>query len=29
MVPLIPDVVRELQGNAFLELGRTGLVVRG
>jgi hypothetical protein len=29
MVPLIPDIVREFQTHAFLELGRTGLVVRG
>ena len=29
MVPLIPDIVREFQAHSFLELGRTGLVVRG
>jgi predicted nuclease of predicted toxin-antitoxin system len=29
LVPLIPDIVRELQANVFLELGRAGLVVRG
>lgn len=29
LVPLIPDVVRELQSNSFLELDRTGLNVRG
>lgn len=29
LVPLIPDIVRELQANVFLELGRSGLVVRG
>jgi predicted nuclease of predicted toxin-antitoxin system len=29
MVPLIPSTVHEFQTNSFLELGRTGLVVRG
>ena len=29
MVPLIPDIIREFQVHAFLELGRTGLVTRG
>jgi predicted nuclease of predicted toxin-antitoxin system len=29
MVPLIPDILREFQTNSFLELGPTGLVVRG
>jgi predicted nuclease of predicted toxin-antitoxin system len=29
IVPLIPDIVRELGSNSFLELGQTGLVVRG
>lgn len=29
MVPLIPDIVREFQAHSFLELGRTGIVVRG
>lgn len=29
MVPLIPTIMREFQANAFLELGRAGLVVRG
>jgi predicted nuclease of predicted toxin-antitoxin system len=29
MVPLIPDIVREFQTHAFLELGTSGLVVRG
>jgi predicted nuclease of predicted toxin-antitoxin system len=29
VVPLLPDIVRELQAHSFLELGRTGLVVRG
>jgi predicted nuclease of predicted toxin-antitoxin system len=29
LVPLIPGIVREFQTHAFLELGRTGLVVRG
>jgi predicted nuclease of predicted toxin-antitoxin system len=28
-VPLIPDVVREFQVSNFLELGPTGLVIRG
>ena len=28
-VPLIPNILREFQANAFLELGRAGLVVRG
>lgn len=27
--PLIPDLVREFTSNDFLELGRTGLIVRG
>lgn len=29
MVPLLPAIVREFGANAFLELGRGGLVVRG
>jgi predicted nuclease of predicted toxin-antitoxin system len=29
VVPLIPDLVREFQVNSFLELGRTGIIVRG
>jgi predicted nuclease of predicted toxin-antitoxin system len=29
VVPLIPDIVREFAAHAFLELGPTGLVVRG
>jgi predicted nuclease of predicted toxin-antitoxin system len=29
VVPLLADVVRELQTHSFLELGRAGLVVRG
>jgi predicted nuclease of predicted toxin-antitoxin system len=29
MVPLIPDIVREFQTHSFLELGRTGIVIRG
>lgn len=29
VVPLIPHIVRELQTNAFLELERGGLVIRG
>ena len=29
MVPLIPDLVREFGAHAFLELGRSGIVVRG
>ena len=28
-VPLIPNILLELQTHAFLELGRAGLVVRG
>jgi predicted nuclease of predicted toxin-antitoxin system len=28
-VPLIPDVIREFQAHTFLELGRTGIIVRG
>ena len=29
VVPLIPDLVRELQAHSFLELGRSGIIVRG
>lgn len=29
LVPLIPHLVREFQTHAFLELGRTGIIVRG
>jgi predicted nuclease of predicted toxin-antitoxin system len=29
IVPLIPDLIREFQTHAFLELGRTGIVIRG
>lgn len=29
MVPLIPAIIQEFQTHCFLELGRTGLVVRG
>src|ERR1700747_1625300 len=29
MVPLLPDIVREFGSHSFLELGRTGIVVRG
>ncbi len=29
VVPLIPDIVREFQTHAFLELGRGGIVIRG
>jgi len=29
MVPLIPDILRELQVNSFLELGTSGIVIRG
>jgi predicted nuclease of predicted toxin-antitoxin system len=29
MVPLIPDIIREFQTHTFLELGVSGLVVRG
>ncbi len=28
MVPLLPDIVREFQAHVFLELGRSGLVIR-
>jgi predicted nuclease of predicted toxin-antitoxin system len=29
MIPLIPDIIREFQTQVFLELDRSGLVVRG
>jgi predicted nuclease of predicted toxin-antitoxin system len=29
VVPLIPDLVREFQAHSFLELGRSGILVRG
>ena len=29
LVPLIPDLIREFQTHAFVELGQTGIVVRG
>jgi predicted nuclease of predicted toxin-antitoxin system len=29
LVPLIPDIVREFQTHAFLELGPAGIVIRG
>lgn len=29
MVPLLPDIVREFQTHSFLELGPTGIIVRG
>jgi predicted nuclease of predicted toxin-antitoxin system len=29
IMPLIPDIVRELGAHSFLELGRTGIVIRG
>jgi predicted nuclease of predicted toxin-antitoxin system len=29
VVPIIPDIVREFQTHAFLELGRGGIVIRG
>jgi predicted nuclease of predicted toxin-antitoxin system len=29
MVPLIPDIVREFGSHSFLELGRSGIVIRG
>lgn len=29
MVPLLPDIVRELQTHSFLELGPAGIVIRG
>jgi predicted nuclease of predicted toxin-antitoxin system len=28
-VPLIPEIIRELQTNSFLELDRSGLIIRG
>ena len=28
IVPLLPHIIREFQANAFLELGREGLVIR-
>jgi len=29
LLPLIPNVIGELQANSFLELGRIGIIVRG
>ena len=29
MVPLLPDLVREFGSHSFLELGRSGIIVRG
>jgi hypothetical protein len=29
MVPLLTDILREFQAHSFLELGRSGIVVRG
>lgn len=29
MVPLIPDLVREFGSHSFLELGRSGITIRG
>jgi predicted nuclease of predicted toxin-antitoxin system len=29
LVPLIPDLIREFQSNAFVELSRSGLAIRG
>lgn len=29
VVPLLPDIIREFQTHSFLELGPTGIVVRG
>lgn len=29
LVALVPDIVREFQVHSFLELGRTGIIVRG
>jgi predicted nuclease of predicted toxin-antitoxin system len=29
MTPLVPDLVRELQTNDFLELGPSGIIIRG
>ena len=28
LVPLLPDIVREFQSHAFLEIGRSGIIVR-
>ena len=29
IVPLLPDIIREFGSNSFLELGRSGFVIRG
>jgi predicted nuclease of predicted toxin-antitoxin system len=29
VVPIIPDIIREFQTNRFVEIGRSGIVVRG
>lgn len=29
VLPLIPRFIHEFQGNAFIELGRSGIIVRG
>jgi predicted nuclease of predicted toxin-antitoxin system len=29
VTPLIPDMIREFQAHSFIELGRTGIVIRG
>ena len=29
VTPLIPDIIREFASHSFLELGRTGIVIRG
>jgi uncharacterized protein (DUF433 family) len=29
LTPAIPDIVREFQAHSFLELGRSGIIVRG
>jgi predicted nuclease of predicted toxin-antitoxin system len=29
VTPLVPDIVREFGLNSFLELGRTGIIIRG
>jgi predicted nuclease of predicted toxin-antitoxin system len=29
VVPLIPDLVREFQTHVFLELGHSGIIIRG
>jgi predicted nuclease of predicted toxin-antitoxin system len=29
LVPLIPDIIREMQTHSFLEVGQAGIVIRG